>query len=223
MKKLINIFFLTFLAGILTSSGYTQNLNWRPAGAQNSNIVYSNFGYDFGVTAQVGYGRFIRTIRPLFLTFDYSMPMGHRLTDDFKMRLGAHVEFFEKNGFVVSGKVLGNFRNHKTSLVRISSFGGEFSLVTGYFKPTYYAAIELAADGAVASYLKHSDLMKNNYPQIHDGWYLDNGVHYFYGIQAGKTIGRSYEANLRLGKANARGNEDDVLPIYFQCGLMKRF
>lgn len=223
MKKLINIFFLTFLAGILTSSGYSQNLNWRSVNEQNPNILYSNFGYDFGVTAQVGYGRFIQTIRPLVLTFDYSMPMGHRLTDDFKVRFGAHVEFFEKNGFVASGKVLGIFRNHKTSLVRISNFGGEFSFVTGYFKPTFHAALELSADGAVVSYLKHSKLMKGNYPEIQDGWYLNNGAHYFYGIQAGKTIGRSYEANLRLGKVNARGNESDVLPIYFQLGLTSRF
>lgn len=219
MKKLIIAIIFAGIANL----GYSQNLNWQSVGGQNPNILYTNFGYDFGVTAQVGYGRFIQTIRPLLLTFDYSMPMGHRLTDDFKMRLGGQVELFEKNGFAISGKVLGIFRNHKTSLVRISNFGGEFSLVTGYFKPTFYAAFELSGDGAVVSYLKHSELMKDNYPEIQDGWYLNNGAHYFYGIQAGKTIGQSYDVNLRLGIANARGKEGDVLPAYFQLGLIKRF
>lgn len=207
----------------ITGSSYGQNFNWRSVNEQNPNMVYSGFGYDFGMTAQVGYGRFIQTIRPLLLTFDYSMPMGHRLTDDFKMRIGGQVELYKKNSFAVAGKVLGNFRNHNTSLVRISSFGGEFSLVTGYFKPTFYAALEVSADGAVVSYLKHTSLMKDNYPEIQDGWYLNNGAHYFYGVQAGKTIGQSYDANLRFGITNARGKEGDVLPAYFQLGLIKRF
>lgn len=217
----------TVLAMIIAAAfarfGHAQTLNWASLKDSRSNLVYATYGYDFGVTAQVGYGRYIETIRPVLVTFDYSMPMGKSWTDDFKMRLGAHVEFLEKNGFSVSGKAMGNFRRHQMSLVRMVSFGGEFALVAGYFKRAYHAAVELSSDGAVVTHLKHSHLMKSAYPEIHDGWYLNNGVHYFYGIQAGKTLGDTYEISLRLGKTNARGNHEDVLPAYVQLGINKRF
>lgn len=220
MRKTI---LLIIMAAALVRVGHAQTLNWATLKDNRSNLAYASYGYDFGVTAQMGYGRTIQTIRPLLVTLDYSMPMGKQWIDDFKIRLGAHVEFLEKNGFSVSGKAMGNFRRHQMSLVRMVSFGGEFALVAGYFKPTYHAAVELSSDGAVVTHMKHSRLMKSVYSQIHDGWYLNNGVHYFYGIQAGKTLGDAYELTLKLGKTNARGNHEDVLPAYVQLGINKRF
>jgi len=214
---------IIILATVKTGSAAAQNVNWKSIGNRQSNVVYADFGYSFGVTEQFGYGRLVRFVRPVALTFDYSTPMGGKLIDDFKMRLGGQIELLEKNGFVISGKVLGNFRRHQTSLVRIASFGGEFALIGGYFSPGFHAAVELSSDGAVVSHMKHSAIMVRNYPQIHDGWYLNNGVHYFYGIQGSKTLGMSYDVSLRLGKTNARGSSEDVLPVYFQLGLMKRF
>ncbi len=218
-----NVILTIILAGALARVGHAQTVNWASMKNDRSNVVYASYGYDFGVAAHAGYGRFVPTIRPLLITFDYSMPMGGRWTDDFKLRLGTHVQLLEKNGFALSGKAMGNFRRHQTSLVRMASFGGEFALVAGYFKPAFHAAVELSADGAVVTHLKHSRLMKRDFPRIHDGWYLNTGVHYFYGIQAVKSIGRQYDVNLRLGKTNARGEHEDVLPVYAQLGVARRF
>lgn len=132
MRKTI---LLIIMAAALARVGHAQTLNWATLKDNRSNLAYASYGYDFGVTAQMGYGRTIQTIRPLLVTLDYSMPMGKQWIDDFKIRLGAHVEFLEKNGFSVSGKAMGNFRRHQMSLVRMVSFGGEFALVAGYFKP----------------------------------------------------------------------------------------
>jgi hypothetical protein len=220
MRKVI---LTIILAGALVRIGHAQTVNWPSLKNERFNVAYASYGYDFGVAAQAGYGRFVPTIRPLLITLDYSMPMGGRWTDDFKLRLGAHVEFFEKNGFAVSGKAMGNFRRHQTSLVRMASFGGEFALIAGYFRPTYHAALEVGGDGAVVTHLRHSRLMKSNFPEIHDGWYLNAGAHYFYGIQVGKNVGKQYEINLRLGKTNARGGHEDVLPVYAQLSVTKRF
>jgi hypothetical protein len=217
------VILILILSGLTVGAGHAQQINWGSVSEQRANLVYADVGYDFGVTAQFGYGRLIHAIRPVVLTFDYSMPMGGKLTDDFKVRLGGQVELLEKNGFALSGRAVGNFRRHQTSLVRIASFGGEFSLIGGYFRPGFHAALEVSSDGAVASHLKHSRLMVRNYPQIHDGWYLNTGAHYFYGMQASKTIGGSYDVSMRLGKTNARGSREDVLPLYFQLGLMKKY
>ncbi|MCB0833473.1 MAG: hypothetical protein KDC45_08430, partial [Bacteroidetes bacterium] len=53
-----------------------QNVNWKSFNGTGGNLVYADFGYDFGVTTQVGYGRMVNAIRPVLLTIDYSMPMG---------------------------------------------------------------------------------------------------------------------------------------------------
>lgn len=109
-------------------------------------------------------------------------------------------------------------------MVRISSFGSEFSVITGYFKPTWHIAAEFGFDKSITSNLKHSDIMKDNYPNIQDGWYIPSGGNYFYGIQASKSIGRSYDISLRLGAINAQGKDENaLLPNYAQIGLIKRF
>ncbi len=211
------------IAGILAERGMAQNPNWNSIRDDQKNLLYANMGWDFAVTTQVGYGRVFRTIRPMLLQMDYSLPMGHRLTDDLKLRVGMQVLLLEKNGFALTGKALGVIRRHETALLRMINFGGDFSVTAGYFGQTFHAALEWSADGAVITHARHKRPLTDVFPGIHDGWYLNNGVHYFLGLQGSKTIGRSYEVHTRLGTVNARGNEQDLLPVYLQVGLSRRF
>ncbi len=212
------------LATALAEAGYSQNINWRSLGEDRRNIVQLNVGYDFGATAQLGYSRAFTLIRPVVVGLDYSLPMGNVLLDDFKVRLGGQMEIVQVGGFSTTLKVFSNLRRYQTSLVRIVSFGSDFGVLAGYYRSTWYAAGEFGFDKSVATNLENSDIMKAYFPAIRDGWYVPTGGNYYYGIQAGKTLGESLDLSLRLGATNAQfDDEDAVLPYYVQLGMGMRF
>jgi hypothetical protein len=221
MKKIITITFVLMIFAISSA----QDINWKSINSGQNSLATFKFGYDFGVTAQLGYGRFMNIYNPVLLSVDFSIPMGNKLFDDFKIRYGGYIELYEKNNFAVTAKVLGNFRRYQTTMVRIASLGADLSALAGYYKPTWHAAAEVGFDKAISSHLKHSEEMREiAYADIKDGWYRWTGGNWHYGIQGSKTVGRSYEITIQLGVTNAEGNDEDaILPFFFQLGLNKKF
>ncbi len=221
MKKLLSAIVLLLA---VVEAGVSQNVNWRSLGDGQRNIIQFNLGYDFGATAQVGYGRSFTLIRPMLLELDYSSPMGDVITDDFKVRLGGQMEVVEIGGFSATIKISSVFRRYQTEFVRIASFGSDFAAVAGYYKPTWFAAGEFGFDKSITSHLRHSDIMRTYYPAIQDGWYIPSGGHYYFGVQAGKTLGEMLELSMRLGATRAQDNDENaLLPYYLQLGLGFRF
>ena len=208
----------------LASTGYSQNVNWRSLRADQQNIIHFSFGYDFGVAAQAGYSRSFTLIKPVVVGLDYSSPMGRNLVDDFKVRVGAQIEIVQIGGFSTTLKIASSFRRYENALVRIASFGSDFAILAGYYRSTWYAAGEFGFDKSITSHLRHSDVMKANFPAIRDGWYIPTGGHFYYGIQGAKTIGESLDISLRLGATKAQDNDEDaLLPWYAQLGLGIKF
>ena len=219
-----NVMKVILVSMALAESGLSQNINWRSIGDDQRNIMQLSFGYDYGVTAQLGYNRSLNFIRPVVVGFDYSLPMGNVLLDDFKARLGGQMEIVQIGGFSTTVKVFSNFRRYQNSLVRIVSFGSDFAVLAGYYRTTWYAAGEFGFDKSIATNLKNSETMKAYYPAIRDGWYVPTGGNFYYGIQGGKTLGETLELSLRLGATSAQFHDPDaVLPYYVQLGLGMRF
>jgi hypothetical protein len=208
----------------LAEAGYSQNINWRSLREDQRNVIQFSFGYDFGVTAQLGYSRSFTVIKPVIVGLDCSAPMGSDLVDDFKVRFGGQIEIVEIDGFSATIRISSSFRRYQTALVRIASFGSDFGLLAGYYRPTWSIAGEFGFDKSITSHLKHSDVMRAYYPAIKDGWYVPSGGNYYYGIQGSKTIGESFDLSLRLGATNAQDDDEDaVLPFYLQLGFGVRF
>jgi hypothetical protein len=183
-----------------------------------------DLGHDYGTTVQFGYGRSLSWIRPVVVGLDFSSPMGRDLLDDFKIRLGGQVEVLQLDGFSATVRVLSNLRRYENQLVRIVSFGADVALLAGYYARTWHAAAEFGFDKSVVSHLKHSEIMRTNFPLIRDGWFIPSGGQYYYGIQAGKTLGDTYALSLRIGVTEAQFDDEDALvPYYVQLGLGMRF
>ena len=219
MKYLINL-----LLCLCISNSYAQNINWSAINDDQNHLTYLNFGYDFGITTQVGYGYNIKSKKPILFTADYSFPMGKNLVDDFKIRLGGQISIYQKNNFIFSAKVLSVFRNHQTKLVRMSSFGSQTSVLAGLYKPKWHVAGEFGYDKSSITHLKHSDAMKENFPSISDGWFSPSGGHFYYGVQGSKTIHQSFEISIIVGSTNAQfKDKNPLLPIYCQIGLNYTF
>ena len=221
MKK---IFLVIIIIAAAAESSAAQNINGRSLNDDQQNIIQFNFGFDFGATAEISYSRATTIVKPVVFSVEYSNPMGNIVLDDFKVRLGGQVELIEFGGFSITAKLYSNFRRFKNALVRTVGFGSDFSTVAGYFAPTWHAAVEFGFDKSIISHIQHSDIMKNNFPQIKDGWYIPLGGHYYYGIQGSKTIGETLDISLRLGFTKAQFNDENaVLPAYIQLGTGMRF
>lgn len=216
MKNIITI--ILFLSANIA---FSQNINWATPIKNNKSLVYLNFGYDFGVTTQIGYAKMLNTKRPIMLLSDFSRPMGNDILDDFKLRVGGQAMIYEMNSIKLSTKLFANLRRHQTSLVRMASFGAEASLTAGYYKPRWHVAAEFGFDKSIANHLKNSESLVENYPDIQDGWLISSGGQYFYGVQLGKNIGQKIELSLRIGGTNAQSDhENALLPNYTQVGLV---
>lgn len=217
-------YIIIIIAFMSVSTTYAQNINWSSINEDQAPLTYLNFGYDFGLTSQIGYGHKLDLNRPVLLTADYSFPMGKNLVDDFKVRLGGQISIYEKNNFHLSAKVYGVFRQHQTNLVSMSNFGSEISAIIGYYKPSWHIAGEFGFDKAIVTQLKHSDELQENHSSIQDAWYTGSGGHFYYGIQGSKTIGRNFDLSLRIGLTDAQFNDENaVLPYYTQFGLIYKF
>jgi hypothetical protein len=222
MKRTMTVVLLVMA---MANGGYSQNVNWRALRGNQHNIVHFAFGYDYGATAQLGYYRSLTIIKPVLVGLDYSLPMGNHLLDDFKVRVGAQVELVEIGGFSTTIKIMSSFRRYENPLVRIVSFGSDFSVVAGYYDQAWFAAGEFGFDKSIVSNLKHSDTMRRYvYSGIRDGWYIPTGGNYYYGIQGGKSIGELLDLSLRLGVTTAQDHDENaVLPFYAQLGLGLKF
>lgn len=134
------------------------------------------------------------------------------------------MEVYKIKDFGFSTRAYFITRKYETDLVRIVNLGADLSLVAGYYKPNWHIAGEFSYDMAFASNLKHSNIMKEIYPEINDGWYKNTGGYFYYGLQVGKTIYKNYDISLKLGLTNSRGDDENaLLPYYAQLGLIRRF
>jgi len=197
-----------------------QNINWTSLEKNQNDQIYLNFGYDFGLTTQLGYGHQLNMNRPIIITADYSFPMGKNLVDDFKIRLGGQISIFQKEEFVLSAKAYGIFRRHETKLVRMINFGSELAAIFGYYKQSWHIAAEFGFDKAISTHLKHSSVMEENYPAITNGWFEATGGNFIFGIQMSKRMRKKFEVSLRLGATSAQAKDENaILPYYAQLGI----
>jgi hypothetical protein len=214
---------MALVLGIAAVS-YSQNINWRSLRDDQSNVVRLTVGYDFGATAQLGYSRSFNIGKPVVVGLDCSVPMGSDALDDFKIVLGGQIELVQIDGFSATITLSSIFRRFQSQLVRIESFGSDFGILAGYYVPTWFVAGEFGFDKSITSHLTHSDVMRAVFPGIKDGWYLPSGGNYYYGIQAGKTLGESFELSLRVGRTDAQGNDENaVVPLYLRLGFNVKF
>jgi len=211
---------ITVLIITLPLLSSAQSINWAGTQKTADRLAYLNFGYDFGLTTQIGYAHKLKTVKPIWLSLDYSMPMGKSLTDDFKTRIGGQMVLFEKSSFILSTEVRANFRRHENKFVRMASFGSEISGTIGYYKPKWHVAFNLGFDKSIVTHLKHSESLIENYASIQDGWYIPSGGHWNYGLQVSKSLNKRTYVNMDIGNLNAQGKDENaLLPIYFNLGL----
>jgi hypothetical protein len=209
------------IAFLYTESAFSQNINWENFKAEEKHLVNLNVGCEYGFVFGAGYGYHLRTKLPVLLNIEFSSPAGENLLDDYKTKIGGQVRLYRINNFNLSLNIYGVFRRYENPMARLLNFGSDFSGVVGYYKSKWFVAGEFGFDKAIVTQFKNTDLHREIYPQIQDGWYNPaTGGNFYYGIQTGISMKQS-EFTLAIGKlATQDFKSTPIIPFYARIGYV---
>lgn len=211
-------FFFAILCSILAVGSNAQTFNWNKL--DRKHIINVGVSADYGLTYGVGYNYKLKAKFPIVLNLEYSFPSGENITDDFKTKVGAQVNWFHTGNLHFVTKVHGIFRRYQNDYTRLINFGSDLSGILGYYKSKWFVAGEVGFDKAIVTHFKHSEIFKSNYPVVEDGWYEPStGGNFYYGVQAGIS-GKKFDVYLKAGKLIEQDfRTSPMLPIYGQLGV----
>jgi hypothetical protein len=216
MKK---IFLVIISILVIKNFSHAQAINWVALQKEDRHIININAALDYGTTFGAGYAYQLRTKLPILLNMEHSFPAGKDALDDFKTKFGGQIRLITTGNVIVSAKLQGIFRRYENSLVRLINFGSDMSGTIGFYKRRWFATGEVGFDKAIITHFKNSDLAKQNFPGIKDGWYEPaSGGNFYYGLQAGYSF-RQMDIYLKAGNIITQDfKTKPLLPLYAQLG-----
>jgi len=188
------------------------------------NQVYTTFGLDPAQVASVGYGRVV----PLFgrewqLGAEVGVVAAHFDTRDYRARLQARASLVHWRSLHLVGSAAFITRGTENTIYRAINFGADVTGAAGVYRPGWFMAGEFGFDKAIVTHLTHSDWYRRYiYPDAKDGWYLDTGGTYHYGVTGGVAIGPA-EVAVRAGWLRTEDFNDLLPPMYASLGVGFRF
>lgn len=220
MKKILIV---CATISLCITTGFAQTINWESLKPEQKHMINLNTGIDYATSFGLGYGYQLKFKLPVVLQAQVSIPAGENLVDDFKSKVGGQVRVYKTGNFSAAVLVYGNFRGYKSDLVKMQSFGSEFTGVFGYYKRNWFTAAEFGFDKAIATHIKNSDLLKDYFPEVQDGWYVPTGGNFNAGIQSGFTI-KTFDVYAKGGLMwDQYFKKSAYVPYYLQLGVNKRF
>jgi hypothetical protein len=198
---------------------FSQNINWENLKNEEKHILNINAGWEYSFVYGIGYGYKLKTKIPIIIDALFSFPSGETIFDDFKTKIGGQINFYQINNFRFNSSIYANFRRTENPLVVLQNFGSEISTTIGYYKPKWFVAGEIGFNKAIVTHFNHSDIYKEVYSKVKNGWYEPStGGNFNFGIQTGYSFNRS-DLTLRLGKVITQDfKTSPLIPFYAQLG-----
>lgn len=224
MKNYKEYILITVIA-LFISSVNAQTINWASLKEENKHILNASFGMEYGVIYGFGYGYQFKTwLFPIVANIEYSFPSGNKIFDDFKTKIGGQIRLLEFHGFQFSTKIQGVFRRYENDFGRLLNFGSDMSGILGYYRPRLYVAAEIGFDKAIVTQFRNSEVYKDQYPDVVNGWYEPaTGGNFYYGLQAGFSFLKQ-DIWLRAGKILTQDfKTTPMIPFYGQLGYNIKF
>lgn len=184
------------------------------------NQVYATFGLDPALVTSVGYGRVVQWLsREWQLGAEVGVVAAEFDTRDFRARLSARTTVARWRSLRLVGSATFITRGTENSIYRALNFGADVTGALGVYRRNWFVAGEFGRDKAIITHLTHSDWYRDNfYSDAKDGWYLDAGGTYHYGVVTGVAIGRT-ELGLRAGWQRTEDFHDMLPPMYASLGI----
>jgi len=219
MNRMIKgIPFCALLSALLTQGAAAQ---WNAARFDaEPNRVYATFGLDPAFVTSLGYGR-AAAIRghPFQFTGDYGVATARLDARDFRLRMGVQTSVGLWRSLRLTGSAAAISRGTQNSVYRGYDFGADLTGTLGLYRPGWFVAGEFGKDKAVITHVEHTDWYRDHYyPDAKDGWYLDAGGTFHYGLAAGVTVGRAELAG-RFGFLRTENFNPVTPPVFGSLGL----
>lgn len=166
---------------------------WNVARFDRSpNRIYSVFGLDPAFTTTVGYGRVVPVFgHPIQLSGDAGIGAAGMDLDDFRARLTATSSVLRWRSLHLAGSATFITRGTKNAIYQGLNFGADFTGAAGVYRPGWHVAGEFGFDKAIITHVTHTDWYRTYvYPDAKDGWYLDAGGIWHYGVAGSVAVGR---------------------------------
>lgn len=215
MKAIIII--TVFIFSFFTKT-YSQNINWKNLN-EEKHILNINTGWEYGFVYGIGYGYKLETKIPIVLESTVSFASGKVIFDDFKARVGGQINLYQIENFRFNAAIHGIYRRNGNPLVTLQNFGADATVIIGYYNPKWFAAGEFGFDKAIVMHFRHTEIYKDIYPDVKNGWYEpETGGNFNFGIQGGFSFNRS-DLTLRAGKIMTEDFKNaPLIPFYLQLG-----
>lgn len=203
----------------LAAGDATAQWNVARFDAQRSR-AYTTFGLDPAMITTVGYGRVVGVGgHDVQLTGDAGVAGGRLELRDFRVRLGAQTSLLRWRELQLTGSATFITRGTENSIYRGVNFGADFTGSAGLYRDRWFAAAEGGFDKAIITHIAHTDYYRDNYyADARDGWYLDAGGIWHYGLAAGVALGRAELAG-RFGWRKSQDYQDVNPPVYASLGI----
>lgn len=224
MKKIKSLsLVITFM--ISGFVGKAQTINWAALRNDKQNTINITIGVDHSVAYGLSYGRSVKVLNLLVIAgAEFFMPSGEQVLDDFKSKIGGHIQWVNFNGFRFSTRIQGVFRRNQNDFVRMLNFGSDLAAVAGFYQSKWFIAGEAGFDKAIVTHFKHTELYRTKYADVVDGWYEPaTGGNFYYGIQAGVNF-KSHGISLKGGYVLSQDfKTKPLVPYYAQVGYSLNF
>lgn len=214
MKKFT--FLLLFSASIATGA-WSQALNFAQTPSPSGNVISLNLGFDHAFQATVGFAHQFKTVRPLVVGTEFSLPSGNTLLDDWRWKTGAQYNFLQSGNFRLTGKAQLVFRKRKTDYVNHFGWGTDLGLIGGWYREKFFLAAETGYDRTWFSHIRHDQPYLEQFPEAVSGWYQSKAANVYVGIQGGYSWQR-LDINLRLGRTFRPNGSANLVPLYAMLG-----
>lgn len=210
---------LGILLSVLVARDAAAQWNVARYGADR-NRVYTTFGLDPAFVASVGYGRVLRVSgHDLQLVGEVGVATAHLDTRDFRARLGVQTSLVRWRSVQLTGSATFITRGTENSIYRALNFGADFTGALGLYRHGWFVAGEFGKDKAIITHVTNSAWYRTYfYPDAKDGWYLDAGGTFHYGMAGGFALGKA-EVVGRFGLLRTERFDDMMPPMYASLGL----
>lgn len=216
--KAINITIGLLLSAVVCNNAAAQwNVARYDAG---QNRVFTTIGLDPALVTSVGYARVLPVLGHNFqLAADAGVVAAGVDTRDFRTRVDLQSSILQWRSLRLVGSATFITRGTENSIYRGLNFGADFTGIAGVYRSRWFAAGQFGKDKAIITHIRHSDWYRDNYySDAKDGWYLDAGGTYHYGLLSGIAIGRT-ELVGRAGFLRTEDFNSLTPPMYASLGL----
>lgn len=218
MNRLESITLGIMLAALVTSDAAAQWNVSRFSTARKQ--VYATFGLDPALVTSLGFGAVGTLMDHDFrLSLEMGVVSAKMDAKDNRTRLGIQTSLLKWRSMNLTGSATAVVRGTENTIYRGINFGADVSGSLGVYRPRWFVAGEGGLDKAIITHVKMTDWYRTNwYADAKDGWYLDAGGTYHYGLAGGVTVRRA-EAMVRLGFLKTERYNQMQPPVYASVGI----